>query len=88
MALPHLQGLSAAELLKDSVIKGQPPNELLLQLKQGPAKHVKNHAYACASQDACTRPAGPSWGWLCRIRLETVLRPECMRAPPACPVVA
>ena len=42
-----LTGLAAAHLLKDAVIKsGQVPNELLLQLKQGPAKHIKNHAYA------------------------------------------
>ena len=40
-------GLAAAHLLKDAVIKsGQVPNELLLQLKQGPGKHIKNHAYA------------------------------------------
>ena len=40
-------GLGAAHLLKDAVIKsGQVPNELLLQLKQGPGKHIKNHAYA------------------------------------------
>ena len=39
-------GLGAAHLLKDAVIKsGQVPNELLLQLKQGPGKHIKNHAY-------------------------------------------
>ena len=42
-----LTGLAAAHLLKDAVMKsGQVPNELLLQLKQGPAKHIKNHAYA------------------------------------------
>ena len=42
-----LTGLAAAHLFKDAVIKsGQVPNELLLQLKQGPAKHIKNHAYA------------------------------------------
>ena len=42
-----LTGLAAAHLLKDAVIKsGQVPNELLLQLKQGPGKHIKNHAYA------------------------------------------
>jgi hypothetical protein len=42
-----LEGLAAAHLLKDAVIKsGQVPNELLLQLKQGPGKHIKNHAYA------------------------------------------
>ena len=42
-----LIGLAAAHLLKDAVIKsGQVPNELLLQLKQGPAKHIKNYAYA------------------------------------------
>ena len=41
-----LEGLAASHLLKDAVIKqGQVPSELLLQLKQGPAKHVKNHAY-------------------------------------------
>ena len=41
-------GLGAAHLLKDAVIKsgpGQVPNELLHQLKQGPGKHIKNHAY-------------------------------------------
>ena len=39
-------GLGAAHLLKDAVIKsGQVPNELLLQLKQGPGKHIKNQAY-------------------------------------------
>ena len=37
------KGLGAAHLLKDAVMKqGQVPNELLLQLKQGPGKHVKN----------------------------------------------
>ena len=42
-----LTGLAAAHLLKDAVIKiGQVPSEVLLQLKQGPAKHIKNHAYA------------------------------------------
>ena len=42
-----LTGLAAAHLLKDAVIKtGQVPTEVLLQLKQGPAKHIKNHAYA------------------------------------------
>jgi hypothetical protein len=42
-----LAGLAAAHLLKDAVIKsGQVPNELLLQLKQGPGKHIKNQAYA------------------------------------------
>ena len=42
-----LKGLAAAHLLKDANMKkDQVPNELLLQLKQGPAKHVKNHAYA------------------------------------------
>jgi len=42
-----LTGLGAAHLLKDAVMKsGQVPNELLLQLKQGPGKHIKNHAYA------------------------------------------
>ena len=40
------KGLAAAHLLKGAVIKsGQVPNELLLQLKQGPGKHIKNHAY-------------------------------------------
>jgi len=41
-------GLAAAHLLKDAVIKsgpGQVPNELLVQLKQGPGKHIKNQAY-------------------------------------------
>ena len=39
-------GLAAAHLLKDAVIKsGQVPNELLHKLKQGPGKHIKNHAY-------------------------------------------
>ena len=41
-------GLAAAHLLKDAGIKsgpGQVPNELLLQLKQGPGKHIKNQAY-------------------------------------------
>ena len=39
-------GLGAAHLLKDAVIKsGQVPNELLHELKQGPGKHIKNHAY-------------------------------------------
>ena len=42
-----LTGLAAAHLFTDAVIKsGQVPNELLLQLKQGPAKHIKNQAYA------------------------------------------
>ena len=42
-----LAGLAAAHLLKDAVIKSdQVPNELLLQLKQGPGKHIKNQAYA------------------------------------------
>ena len=43
-----LTGLAAAHLLKDAVNmkSGQVPNELLLQLKQGPAKHIKNHAFA------------------------------------------
>ena len=41
-----LTGLGAAYLLKDAVIKsGQVPAELLLQLKQGPGKHIKNQAY-------------------------------------------
>ena len=40
------KGLGAAYLLKDAVIKsGQVPAELLLQLKQGPGKHIKSHAY-------------------------------------------
>ena len=38
-------GLGAARLLKDAVItSGKWPNELLLQLKQGPGKHAKNRA--------------------------------------------
>ena len=42
-----LTGLAAARLLKDAVItSGKWPNELLHQLKQGPVKHIKNHAYA------------------------------------------
>ena len=42
-----LTGLAAAHLLKDAVMKsGQVPIELLLQLKQGPGKHIKNRAYA------------------------------------------
>ena len=41
-----LEGLAGAELLKDiTVASGQVPNELLLKLKQGPGKHVKNCAY-------------------------------------------
>ena len=41
-----LEGLAAAHLLKDAMIsQGQVPAELLHQLKQGPAKHVKNHSY-------------------------------------------
>ena len=41
-----LTGLAAARLLKDAVImSGKWPNELLHQLKQGPVKHIKNHAY-------------------------------------------
>ena len=41
-----LSGLAAAHLFKDAVIKqGQVPNMLLLQLKQGPGKHIKAHAY-------------------------------------------
>ena len=39
-------GLAAAHLLKDAVItSGKWPNELLHQLKLGPVKHIKNHAY-------------------------------------------
>ena len=39
-------GLGAARLLKDAVYEtGQVPSELLLRLKQGPGKHIKNHAY-------------------------------------------
>ena len=41
-----LTGLAAARLLKDAVItSGKWPNELLHQLKLGPVKHIKNHAY-------------------------------------------
>merc|ERR1711924_225147 len=41
-----LCGLGAARLLKDAQIKtGQVPTELMLKLKQGPGKHIKNHAY-------------------------------------------
>ena len=41
-----LEGLAAARLFYDAVIKqGQVPNELLLKLNQGPAKHVKSRAY-------------------------------------------
>ena len=42
-----LTGLGFAHALRDTVIKqGQVPNELLLQLKQGPGRHIKNKAYA------------------------------------------
>ena len=41
------KGLGAAHLFRDAVIKqGRVPTELLLQLKQGPGKHMKKHAYA------------------------------------------
>ena len=44
-----LSGLGGAHLFKDAVMEsgpGQVPNELLIQLKQGPGKHIKNNAYA------------------------------------------
>eukprot|EP00964_Phaeocystis_antarctica_P027749 scaffold15652_cov68-Phaeocystis_antarctica.AAC.5 len=44
-----LTGLGGAHLFKDAVMEsgpGQVPNELLVQLKQGPGKHIKSNAYA------------------------------------------
>ena len=44
-----LTGLAGAHLFKDAVMEsgpGQVPNELLVQLKQGPGKHIKSFAYA------------------------------------------
>ena len=40
-----LSGLAAAYVLRDSIFKGKPPQELLQQLKQGPGGHIKSHAY-------------------------------------------
>lgn len=40
-----LCGLGAAHTLRDAIYEGNPPQELLQQLKQGPGKHIKVHAY-------------------------------------------
>ena len=40
-----LSGLCAAHVLRNARITGKPPPTLLQQLKQGPGKHIKSHAY-------------------------------------------
>ena len=45
-----LSGLCAAHTFRNARFTGKPPQTLLLQLKQGPGKHMKAHAYEYTSK--------------------------------------